>query len=46
MSLPAAQVQTKLLVLTADMLNEYATLFSAKYLVKLWNRQAVGLANR
>ena len=35
---PAAQVQTKLLVITADMLSEYAQLFQSKYLVKLWNR--------
>ncbi|MDO8635880.1 MAG: extracellular solute-binding protein [Dehalococcoidia bacterium] len=35
---PGAQVQTKLLVLTAEMLNDYAKLFQEKSLVKLWNR--------
>ncbi|MBI4288007.1 MAG: extracellular solute-binding protein [Chloroflexi bacterium] len=35
---PAAKVDTKLLTLTDDMMNEQAKLFADKYLVKLWNR--------
>ncbi|MEK7353473.1 MAG: extracellular solute-binding protein [Chloroflexota bacterium] len=34
----AARVDTKLLTLTEDMMNEQAKLFADKYLVKLWGR--------